>query len=122
MYAVIDFLSNTTKFHKYTRINETVNTHNGNAVNAAQMISKHNAVFDNIKDKPISSKILTVQETKEGQRIYYIPHKPVIMPDNETTKLRGVYDASSSPNGNSPTHSTAAWNLGRICRIYCGLF
>ena len=43
-------------------------------------------VSDTINDKPKSSRILTVQETKKGHRIYYIPHKPVIIKPDETTE------------------------------------
>ena len=69
---------------------------------------------------------MTVRSTKEDHRIYYIPHKPVIRPDAETTKLRVVYDASSSSNGISlnsclepgPNMQNLLWSVLIRNRLY----
>ena len=41
------------------------------------------------------------QEITEGEKVFYLPHRPVIREAVETTKLGIVCDASSKPTRNS---------------------
>ena len=41
------------------------------------------------------------QEITEGEKVFYLPHRPVIRESAEPTKIRIVYDASSKPTKNS---------------------
>ena len=39
-----------------------------------------------------------VPERPTGDRVFYMPHKPVIREDAATTKVRMVFDASANPH------------------------
>ena len=54
-------------------------------------------VEDQLKDKVIEK----VPETATGDRIYYMPHKPVVRDNVMTTKVRMVFDASARPDSSS---------------------
>ena len=41
------------------------------------------------------------QEMTEGEKVWYLPHRPVVKESGATTKLRIVYDASSKSTKNS---------------------
>ena len=60
--------------------------------------------YADIMDQQIKDGILervTEEMTPIVERTYYMPHQPVIREDKETTKLRIVYDGSSSENKNA---------------------
>jgi len=43
------------------------------------------------------------EQEADGERVFYLPHKPVVREEAATTKVRMVFDASArpSPMGNS---------------------
>ena len=51
-----------------------------------------------IEDQLDSGVIERVPERPTGERVYYMPHKPVVRQDASTTKVRMVFDASSKPH------------------------
>lgn len=61
-----------------------------------EVMEKHKAIIKTQFEEGIIEK--APNSAKEGKE-YYIPHKPVIRENPETTKLRVVYDASASKNG-----------------------
>ena len=54
-------------------------------------------VEDQLQDEIIER----VPETATGNRIYYMPHKPVVRDSATTTKVRMVFDASARPDSSS---------------------
>ena len=70
-----------------------------------------------------SNVIEKVDVTKSSQtKAYYLPHHPVLTPDNKTTKTRIVYDASAKARS-----STSSLNECLLCGLiilpnHCGLF
>ena len=42
-------------------------------------------------------------ETESGKRVFYLPHRPVIRENAESTKLRIVFDGSARPDSSSPS-------------------
>ena len=51
-----------------------------------------------INDQLASGVIEKAPDKPSGDRVYYMPHKPVIRQDAATTKVRMVFDASSRPH------------------------
>ena len=73
-----------------------------NLAHKNQLDIYHNIIQDQIKES-IIEKVDEVckQNIEEGEKVFYLPHKPIIRESVETTKLRIVYGASSKPNKNS---------------------
>ncbi|CAB4003289.1 Hypothetical predicted protein, partial [Paramuricea clavata] len=51
-----------------------------------------------IDDQLASGVIEKAPDEPSGERVYYMPHKPVVRQDAATTKVRMVFDASSKPH------------------------
>ena len=51
-----------------------------------------------IEEQLTSGVIERVLEKPTGERVYYMPHKPVVRQDAATTKVRMVFDASAKPS------------------------
>ena len=51
-----------------------------------------------IQDQITQGIVEPAPETPTGDKIFYLPHRPVIKESAETTKIRIVYDAPSSEN------------------------
>jgi hypothetical protein len=51
-----------------------------------------------IEDQLTNGVIERSPEKPSGERVYYMPHKPVVRKDVATTKVRMVFDASSKPH------------------------
>ena len=51
-----------------------------------------------INDQPASGVVETASDKPSGDRVYYMPHKPVIRQDATTTKVRMVFDTCSRPH------------------------
>ena len=51
-----------------------------------------------INDQLASGVIEKAPDEPSGERVYYMPHKPVVRQDASTTKVRMVFDASSKPH------------------------
>ena len=73
-----------------------------NSTHRNQLERYGNIIQDQIKGG-IVEKVDEVceQEITEGEKVFYLPHRPVIRESAETTKVRIVYHASSKPTKNS---------------------
>ena len=72
-----------------------------NLTHKNQLERYDNIIQDQIKEG-IIEKIDEVceQEITDGEKVFYLPHRPVIRESVETTILRIVYDAFSKPTKN----------------------
>ena len=58
--------------------------------------------YEKIIDDQLKMEIIEkVPEKATGDRLYYMPHKPVVREDATTTKIRMVFDASAQPDPSS---------------------
>ena len=58
--------------------------------------------YDNIVNQQLSAGVVeNAPEIPTGDRVYYMPHKPVARQNATTTKVRMVFDASAKPNATS---------------------
>ena len=53
---------------------------------------------DIINEQLVEGVVEEAPENPTGDRVYYMPHKPVVRQDATTTKVRMVFDASAKPN------------------------
>ncbi|CAB4017709.1 Hypothetical predicted protein [Paramuricea clavata] len=59
-------------------------------------------VYNNIISEQLSQGVVEVApDTPTGDRVYYMPHKPVVRQSATTTKVRMVFDASAKPNASA---------------------
>ena len=55
--------------------------------------------YKRIVENQLDSGIIeNVPETPTGERVYYMPHKPIVRKDAATTTVRMVFDANSKPH------------------------
>ena len=59
--------------------------------------------YDNIIKEQLAEGIIERVTSQPNGKEYYIPHKPVIRENAESTKMRIVYDASAIANCSSPS-------------------
>ena len=58
--------------------------------------------YDDIVNQQLSAGVVeNAPEIPTGDRVYYMPHKPVVRQKATTTKVRMVFDASAKPNATS---------------------
>ena len=66
--------------------------------------------------------IEVVDEQKEqSDKQHYIPHHVIIKPENNSTKLRVVYDASAKPKKSNPSLNECLQRVPVILEDICGL-
>ena len=56
---------------------------------------------DIINEQLVEGVVEEAPENPTGDRVYYMPHKPVVRQDATTTKVRMVFDASAKPNASA---------------------
>ena len=62
--------------------------------------------YNSIIECQLQQGIVEVAETlREGEKVHYLPHHPVIRQDKDTTKVRVVYDASAKSDGGQSLNS-----------------
>ena len=73
-----------------------------NLTHRNQLERYHNIIQDQIKEG-IVEKVDEVceQEITVGEKVFHLPHRPVVRESAEAAKLTIVYDASSKPTKNS---------------------
>ena len=66
-----------------------------------EMFEDYNAIFKEYEDEKIIERVPEVEISKDIGKVHYLPHRPVVRNDKETTKIRAVFDASCAYNGPS---------------------
>lgn len=66
-----------------------------------EILYDYNNVFKDYLQNGIIEKVSSDEVTKDIGSVHYIPHRPIVREDRETTKIRAVFDASCSVNGPS---------------------
>ena len=59
--------------------------------------------YDNVIQDQLSQGIVERVKDEAKEREFYIPHKPVVGAEAESTKLRIVYDASAKASEKAPS-------------------
>ena len=93
-----------------------------NLTHRNQLERYENIIQDQIKEG-IIEKVDEVckQEIAEGEKVFYLPHRPVVRESAETAKLKIVYDASSKPTKNSVSLNDCLETV-LLSEIHCGIF
>ena len=67
-------------------------------INNTELLQK----CDDIFKEQLDSGVIEIVNDKQGSnQVSYLPHRPVVKPDRETTKVRVVFDCSASNPGES---------------------
>ena len=69
------------------------------------MIGEYDKIFNDYESQGIIERVPECEIAKELGTVHYLPHRPVVRIDKETTKIRAVFDASCSVNGSSLNES-----------------
>ena len=65
------------------------------------ILKDYDQVFKQYEENKIIERVPKEQLGKELGQVHYLPHRPVVREDKETTKIRAVFDASCKVNGPS---------------------
>ena len=77
--------------------------------------------YDEVIQEQLQQGVVEQAPVNPCGREFYIPHKPVIRENAESTKLRIVYDASAEREKGRPPSMTAS-TQDHLCRTSCGAF
>ena len=64
-------------------------------------IKNYDGIFKENEKNKITEKVSINEILKEPVQLHYLPHRPVVREDKETTKIRAVFDASCLSDGPS---------------------
>nr|XP_047139071.1 uncharacterized protein LOC100199492 [Hydra vulgaris] len=70
-------------------------------LNDKQLVTEYNQIFIDYEKNNIIERVSESDIFKEPGCVHYLPHRPVIRKDKDTTKIRAVFDASCSTTGPS---------------------
>ena len=70
-------------------------------IDAKEMVADYGRIFEDYEKAKIIERVLESEVEKEVGQVHYLPHRPVVREDKETTKIRAVFDASCGNNGPS---------------------
>ena len=62
------------------------------------LYGEYDKVFKDCEEAGIIERVPESEIAKDPGTVYYLPHRPVVRTDKETTKIRAVFDASYSTN------------------------
>ena len=65
------------------------------------LTERYNEVFQEYEKEGIIERVPESEISAEVGKVHYLPHRPVVKEDRETTKIRAVFDASCGINGPS---------------------
>ena len=68
---------------------------------ANNILDDYDDIFHEYEENHIIERVPSDQIAKETGQVHYLPHRPVIRNDKDTTKIRAVFDASCKVNGPS---------------------
>ena len=72
-----------------------------NRLTSENLAEKYEETFKEYEQNKIIEKEPFDEVSKKPDQIHYLPHRPVLREDKETTKIRAVFDASSASDGPS---------------------
>ena len=72
-----------------------------NRLKSENLIEKHDEIFKEYEQNKIIEKVPFDEVPKKPGQVHYLPHRPVLREDKETTKIRAVFDASCALDGPS---------------------
>ena len=75
--------------------------------------------YDAVIQEQLSEGIIERADTPAKGTEFYIPHKPVLKQNAESTKLRIVYDASARAYDSAPSLNECL-EVGPPCKPSCG--
>ena len=91
-----------------------------NHLTSENMIEKYDEIFKEYEQNKIIEKVEIDEIPKEPGQVHYLPHRPVVREDKETTKIRAVFDASCASDG--PSLNECLYSgpnlLSKICDIF----
>ena len=65
------------------------------------LVERYDKIFKEYEENKIIEKVSDDKIAKEPGLVHYLPHRPVVRNDKETTKIRAVFDVSCASNGPS---------------------
>ena len=72
-----------------------------NKLISENLVKRYDKIFKEYEENKIIEKVSNDEIAKEPGLVHYLPHRPVVRNDKETTKIRAVFDASCASNGPS---------------------
>ena len=72
-----------------------------NKLIAGNILHKYDHIFSEYEENGIIEHVPLDEVAKETGQVHYLPHRPVIRNDKQTTKIRAVFDASCKVSGPS---------------------
>ena len=72
-----------------------------NRLTSEHLIEKYDEIFKEYEQNKIIEKVPFDEVPKKPGQVHYLPHRPVIREDKETTKIRAVFDAPCALDGPS---------------------
>lgn len=72
-----------------------------NKLIAGNILHEYDHIFSEYEENGIIERVPVVEVAKETGQVHYLPHRPVIRNDKQTTKIRAVFDASCKVSGPS---------------------
>jgi hypothetical protein len=72
-----------------------------NKLVASNILHEYNQIFSEYEENGIIERVSSAEVARETGQVHYLPHRPVIRNDKQTTKIRAVFDASCKVSGPS---------------------
>ena len=72
-----------------------------NGLTSENLVEKYDEIFKEYEQNKIIEKVPFDKVPKKPAQVHYLPHRPVLREDKETTKIRAVFDASCASDGPS---------------------
>ena len=72
-----------------------------NKLIAGNILHEYDHIFSEYEENGITERVPLDQVAKETGQVHYLPHRPVIRNDKQTTKIREAFDASCKVSGPS---------------------
>ncbi|CAB4039144.1 PREDICTED: uncharacterized protein LOC100197852, partial [Paramuricea clavata] len=72
-----------------------------NKLAVSNILHEYNQIFSEYEENGIIERVPSAEVARETGQVHYLPHRPVIRNDKQTTKIRAVFDASCKVSGPS---------------------
>ena len=108
--------------HPELKSNEPARRRLQNTMRKLSKDPETNLAYDQIIDQQLNDGIIEyAPRTSKEERVFYMPHKPVVWKQATTTKVRMVHDASSKPSSEDVS-LTSVYILDLSCSRYYLIF